>query len=905
MAGIDRDLWARISPLLDELLEADDSERAARLARMRAENSAMADTLASLLAQQAVVETGDFLEGAVLALPPEVTLAGQVVGNYTLDRLLGQGGMGSVWLAHRSDGRFEGLAAIKFLNLALLGRGGVERFRREGSMLGRLTHPNVARLIDAGIYAGGQPYLILEYVDGEPIDRWCDVRALDVRARLLLFTDVLAAVAHAHSNLVLHRDLKPSNVLVTTNGEVKLVDFGIAKLLEAEAQPASALTRQAGHLFTPEYAAPEQIAGEELTTAADVYSLGVVLYKLLAGTRPYKLKRASAAALVEAISNQEPPLASTVALKPSDRRVLRGDLDAILNLALKKRPGERYQTVTELMADIRRYLDGVPVRAQPDRVLYRVGKFVRRHRVGVVTSVAMILVLVGAILVSTVQMIEARRQRDLALYQSRRAEFQAQFAYQIMSEVGADGVPITIRQLIEKGIEVLDTNYDDDPRFVIGMLVNISGRYMDLGDTRGEYETLVKAEGIARRLGDPDLIAQVQCNTVETEVALGRTVEAAERLRDGLANLARVSAPSFDCRIACSTAEARLLWSEGELDAAVEAATRVAELLEWEGESGSLQFQTISSMLAVMQAEAGRIREAMAWNGRLIAELERAGKEGTLSMSNARHNEAVYLFHGGDVRAAYDLQQRAVQRIVAQQGLDGVPPPLAHRFGFYQVRIEETDAGLVWIDRAVAAAAAQNDSAGHVAALLSRAQALLLLGRLEGVLVDVEEAERLSRASLTNYRAARQWASLLRAQWLLARGETVPAQSEIDLLLADTGYPRQRGAVRLVSILTLKARTELALARYPEALEAAREALAIAEATALHPQRSANVGAALMVMAEAQRALGDEQDARASARRAVAELSASLGPDHSETRTAALFEVQGPGHLVKQDRSIR
>jgi serine/threonine protein kinase len=251
MTAIDKLRWARISPLLDELLDAEPGERAQRLERLRQNDYALAEEIAALLSQQAEVETAQFLEHAVID-PAAVTLAGRVLGSYTLERPLGAGGMGSVWLARRSDGRYEGRAAVKLLNLALISRGGAERFGREGSALARLAHPNIARLIDAGVDQG-QPYLVLEYVEGEPIDQWCDQRSLDVAARIRLVLAVCEAVAHAHAKLILHRDLKPSNVLVTLDGQVKLLDFGIAKLL---ADPASELTRDAGRAFTPEYAAP-------------------------------------------------------------------------------------------------------------------------------------------------------------------------------------------------------------------------------------------------------------------------------------------------------------------------------------------------------------------------------------------------------------------------------------------------------------------------------------------------------------------------------------------------------------------------------------------------------------------------------------------------------------------------
>jgi serine/threonine protein kinase len=257
MAGIDKNNWEAVSTLLDELLGATAAEREARLDQLRATDPALAQHVSSLLAEEAAVEAERFLEGAPPVNTSDLgTLAGHSIGGYTLDRPLGHGGMANVWLARRSDGRYEGQVAIKFLNLALLGRGGAERLRKEANALAKLAHPNITHLIDAGVAASGQPYLVLEYVEGEPIDRWCDSRALDVQARVRLFLQVLAAVSHAHGRLILHRDLKPSNILVTADGQAKLLDFGIAKLLEADGQsaPKTELTALGGVALTPDYA---------------------------------------------------------------------------------------------------------------------------------------------------------------------------------------------------------------------------------------------------------------------------------------------------------------------------------------------------------------------------------------------------------------------------------------------------------------------------------------------------------------------------------------------------------------------------------------------------------------------------------------------------------------------------
>ena len=322
---------------------------------------------------------------------------GEQIGQYRLERTLGEGGMGEVWLARRADGLFETPVALKLMHLHLAQSSARERFVREGRILGELTHGNVGRLLDAGVLPGGQLYLALEYISGERIDRWCDEHKLAVRARVRLFLQVCDAVAHAHAHLVVHRDLKPSNILVTDDGIVKLLDFGIAKLVEDEQSetPESELTRVGGRALTPDYAAPEQIEGGTITVATDVYALGLILYTLLSGARPYgaasphsqrDLERAvleieprapSAAAMTHAGDSSIAEARATTVRKL--RADLRGDLDVIIGKALKKSPKERYPTALALAADLRSYLDEQPISARPDSFAYRSGKFIRRH----------------------------------------------------------------------------------------------------------------------------------------------------------------------------------------------------------------------------------------------------------------------------------------------------------------------------------------------------------------------------------------------------------------------------------------------------------------------------------------------------------------------------------------------
>ena len=285
MADADSKRWELASPYLDQALEMEEAERASWLATLQARDPDLAGLVETLLLEHQALNAEGFLEKSILAPRLEPVRAGTSIGPYTVVAHIGSGGMSSVWLAHRADGRFERRVAVKFLTMSLAG--GAERFRREGGILGRLAHPHIAELIDAGVM-GDQPYLILEYVDGQHIDQYCDQHQLTVEARVRLFLDVLAAVAQAHANLIVHRDIKPSNVLVTSTGYTKLLDFGIAKLLQEEGHGADAtqLTREGGGALTPAYAAPEQLTGAPITTATDVYALGVLFYVLLSGQHP-------------------------------------------------------------------------------------------------------------------------------------------------------------------------------------------------------------------------------------------------------------------------------------------------------------------------------------------------------------------------------------------------------------------------------------------------------------------------------------------------------------------------------------------------------------------------------------------------------------------------------------------
>src|ERR1700722_13170280 len=421
-----------LSEELDRALELPADELPSWLAALRARDPEAASWIARVLALRENAQFAEFLKDDAVAARI-ASFAGRHVGPYVIETELGRGGMGAVWLARRSDGSYEGTVAVKFPHSFMLGGPAEQRFRAEGRLLARLDHPNIARLIDAGVLEATQPYLVLEYVEGEPIDRYCERLALPLVARINLFLSVVAAVAHAHVHLVVHRDLKPSNILVTEAGTVKLLDFGIAKLLADE--EGAAATQTGVLALTPQYAAPEQVLGEPVTTRTDVYSLGLILYLLLTGRPAVATEGRSSAQVVHEVVTQAPARPSLVALLAQvPGNELAGDLDNIVGKALKKAPAERYESAEALGEDLRRFLEHEPVRARSDTLLYRAGKFVRRHRVGVALATAASVALLATSGVALWQAYAAGRERDLALAQERRADSVADFMSTLLGD---------------------------------------------------------------------------------------------------------------------------------------------------------------------------------------------------------------------------------------------------------------------------------------------------------------------------------------------------------------------------------------------------------------------------------------------------------------------------------------
>ncbi|MGE3616144.1 MAG: serine/threonine-protein kinase, partial [Gemmatimonadales bacterium] len=468
------DLWRRARPLLDRALELPEAERTAFVAETTRSDPELGEALTRLLA--AAADEAPFLESldagtlGLLGADPAGAV-GRRLGPYELIRLLGAGGMGAVYLARRADGEFEQRVAVKVIRSGPLDASAVARFRRERQILAWLDHPHIARLLDGGVDEAG-PYLVMEYVEGEPIDQYCDRHGLGVPDRIRVFLAVCDAVEYAHRNLIVHRDLKPGNILVTESGQVKLLDFGIARLLDDE--PADgAVTETGTQLLTRDYASPEQIRGGPITTASDGYALGVVLYQLLTGRLPHDTRGMSPAALEHEVTEVAPPRPSSL------RRELSGDLDTILLQALRPDPARRYGTAAALADDLRRHLERRPVSARPDTLGYRLSRFVRRNALAVGAATVLLVSIVGGALATMYQGARAERR-----FQSVRALANALLSDLHDAVRELPGATATRELLVSHALNYLDelrTEVPTDP----DLLLELAAAYEQIGEIQG------------------------------------------------------------------------------------------------------------------------------------------------------------------------------------------------------------------------------------------------------------------------------------------------------------------------------------------------------------------------------------------------------------------------------------
>lgn len=771
--------WQRLSELLDRTLARAPDERLAFIDAECAGDSELARELKSLLAAQDV-QHGP-IESLAAALGSPVGAddnAGSVrIGPYRLVRELGRGGMGIVYLARRADGQYRREVALKLAQSPVFDKGLRERFFAERDILARLSHRNIAALFDGGVTEEGHPYFTMEYVDGRPVDRYCDEERLDTKSRVRLFRQICDAVSSAHRSLVVHRDLKPNNVFVDAAGQVKLLDFGIAKLLDPlrtgdETQPAV-------RLFTRDYASPEQVRGAPVTTASDVYSLGALLYRLLTGKPAHRFEEDTPSHVERIICEIEP-------VSPG----VDADLDNVVLKALSKEPARRYASVELFAQDLDHYLRGLPVAARADSAAYRAGKFVRRHRIAVAAS----LLVAAAMVTGTVATLIQARRAEAAAARAQRVSMLVTDLFKLAEPGRMQGGAITARELLDRGTERITVELADDPDAQATMYGVVGRLYRNLALTEPAGRALERAMELRRQTAGPDSLAFAEAlnNLADLQEERNEYARAEKSFRDALALRRRLGAPPH--QIAASLEGiGRVLSASGKHGDAQAPLVEALELRRRHGgERGTEIVETLHE-LALAQLRQGNtaageplFREAVELARRMPAASVDLRVKGLVNLARLRHH------FERRPKEAQALYSEALE--LARQWFPAGHPDIATCLSEFAGALRDSG-------ELVAAEKLASESLTMWQALHGpeHREVIVATQRLAGILADLgrtADADRLLRQALAASRSS------------LGEGHplALTAQAELAAFLQTTGSLREAGELR-ESALVIARRT--------------------------------------------------------------------------------------------------
>jgi len=892
--GPDTHQLQQMNALLQAALELPESEREAWLQALPESQRALAPLLRAML-KRASVETDDFMRRPVGLSADDVLAdaalddrAGDRVGPYVLLQQLGAGGMATVWLAERADGAMQRQVALK---LPHAGRaiGLAQRMARERDIVAALEHPHIARLYDAGTTATGRPWLAMERIEGVALDEHCRTQHLDVEARLRLFLQVADAVSYAHAQLVVHRDLKPNNILVTSRGEAKLLDFGVAKLLIDDALPASALTQLIGRAVTPDYASPEQVGGRAVTVATDVYSLGVVLYELLTGQRPYRVDARSSSALEQAIVAAVVPLASSRA--GDDRalaRRLRGDLDTVLDKAMRKEMGERYASVEAMAGDVRRHLDGLPILARPIGSGERLLKFVNRHR-GPVLAGALVAAAVTAGLVGTItqaqraeqQALLAQQQRDFALKELGHAEAADELMRYVLSE--SSGRPFTAPELLRRAEVLIDARYAGDAALRARLQMTLADLHREVGDNSQAESLLARAQTSVEAARDPSVAAQLNCMRAGVYGHLGRLQEAKTLLEQTWAALRAGGAHDPQAELVCHIEGASVYRNLTDPQQTLQHAQAALQLIGQPRPGQMVQAIVMQVSVGEAYGLMGDVGGAIAAHERALDQFRAIGRGHTGIVSTIEHNMAGYLSRAGQTLRATEL----LERHIATEGPPGQPrdPSSWTNYGRALVRLGRYAEGEPMLQLSLQAYLANGNKRGEAFTRLGLAQLACERESLAHCDAQVAIVTQQMQAVMPPKHSVFAALHVMAGQAALAAHQPALAKERLDNAIAAYEEAADRTPQRVVA-QALLARTELALDHGEVARALADQAVAAARASMQGQAQTEWLGRALLTQGVVLAAQGLGGPARAALTEAVSQLQAAMGPDAPPTRDA-------------------
>ncbi|TDU30825.1 serine/threonine-protein kinase [Panacagrimonas perspica] len=795
--------WAQVQRLLDELELLPRIERREALATREILDARVRIEVEGLL--EAELGSDGFLEDSPWQEPPTRTAApalppGTVLGSFRVEDLIGRGGMAEVYRAQRI-GDFEQRVAIKLISGSASKQ--LDAFQRERRILATLEHTGISRIVDGGITDGGRSYMVMEYVEGTDLIRHAQERGLGLSARLDLFRQVCEAVSFAHRHLVIHRDLKPGNIRVTPEGQVKLLDFGVAKLLLPEGRTEDFETAT---ILTPEFAAPEQLYGLPVTTAADVYALGAVLFHLLCGVPPFRTEGRAMHLVIDQMLRSEVPQPSSVAAQqaepPIPPRLLRGDLDAIVARATRKKPADRYPTVDELWADLARYLAHLPVAARRGNTLYEISRSLRRHRVAVLASAAIALAVIGGLVSTMWQARVAMRAEREAVAQGDRTRRIKNFFVATFAGASAlhrkDGTPATLDDALDDALRRIETEQGDDPRLQADLYSDFGEIRVGQGDIHGAKTLFERALAIHEKVleyDDPALANSLQ-NRGVIETYLGETEAAMPYLKRALA--IREQHPEdveelMSARLALVTAE----MNGGQFQSAID---RLKPVIDFGRDAPEARRQMLGDALvraAYSALQIARLDDARTWAGEALALYEaHFGRNSAFTVTPLRLLARVAATQG-DASAESGLRTRALE--VAQSNYpDGHPDVVAAlvELGLLELRTGDLPSGENHLTEAIRVAdRLKIDDGNLVRAHIGLVRSSLRRNRLDVAHTTADDG--IARCQGESLRDEQALCSALRG--LAARVSLAAGERPADALLADA----QGALKRVLEIRTL------------------------------------------------------------------------------------------------------
>jgi non-specific serine/threonine protein kinase/serine/threonine-protein kinase len=768
-----------------------------------------------------------------MAAQEEQVLRGELdegtrLGPWRLLRLIGRGGTGEVYVALRADGAFQQKVAIKVMHRDAVAE--VARFQVEREILARLEHPGIARLLDGGMHTDGRPYMVMEHVEGLSLTEFCDARKLNLEGRLKLFIEVCTVVAYAHRNFVVHRDLKPRNILVTPDGHVKLLDFGVAKLLDVVGGPASDKTSAP---LTPDYAAPEQLTGQPITTATDVYALGVVLFELLTSRKPFQNTAMPVAHAVRSVLHEVPPAPSRAARMLTTTRVpvrlLEGDLDAIVAKCLRKEAEHRYDGVDALQLDLQRYLDSEPVEAREGARFYVLGRFLRRHRVSVATALAIVLALTGTLAAVSWQAHRVALERDIAERAAAREEAVRYYVTSLFRASAAEpgGEPATAKQMLDRSAQRVLREYRDDPYLAGKVVETLSDLYGALEDFEGQVPLLA---GFLKQAGpeaDPESVAFARQQLANAELQRGNIAHAAQLLPLALDFWSSAPQRFAPQRLEGLVIKGRLQRAQGDLDGSI--ATYSAALEERIALSGMNHTETAAlyNSLAIAHMHANHFNAALIAYRKALAIQDALQRTEDLDAQIMRANMGMLAFRYGQIDDAEQILRSAFTK---QRALAGDSAAVAAAMGYYgairSIRGRHDEAISI-LHTAVTMASTFAGPASPVAVQnrLFLAEALDAAGEKPAASAMLTENLALARKQLGEENLAVLRTRLAQLRMKVRGGDRAAANTELGELIIQLRKQGKVGELTLAQALVLQGESLLLDGNRQEARQPLTEAL--------------------------------------------------------------------------------